>query len=112
MSWQATAWAARQTTGNTGRKAVLLVIANHADPFGVCYPGRLLLAEECECRPETISANIGTLEAAGLLSRHQRRRANGSRTSDWIVLAPLAADRGEMRDAPADDYPPYICADA
>lgn len=108
MSWQATSWAARQAAGNSGRKCLLLLIANHADPAGVCFPGRIELAREAECRPETISAGLADLEARGLLSRHDRRRVNGSKTTDWIVLAPGAVDRGEMRDADPDAYPPYI----
>lgn len=112
MSWQATSWAARQTAGNSGRKALLLMVANAASPEGICFMGRAALAEGCECRPETVSANVGALETAGLLSRHQRRRANGSRTTDWIVLAPGWPDRGEMRDADPDDFPEEVAADA
>lgn len=108
MSWQATAWSARQATGTTGAKCLLLLIANHASPSGVCFPGRHALAAECECRPETITANLARLEKVKLIWRHQRRRANGSRTSDWIVLGPLAKNRGEMVNADPEEYPHYI----
>ncbi len=112
MSWQATSWAARQTAGNSGRKALLLLIANAASPDGTTYIGRKTLAVECECRPETVSANIAALENAGLLARHQRRRRNGSRATDFIVLAPRWEDRGEMRDADPDELPEAVAEDA
>lgn len=112
MSWQATSWAARQTAGNSGRKALLLLIANATSPDGVTYIGRKTLADECECRPETVSANLGALEAAGLISRHQRRRRNGSRATDFIVLAPNWEDRGEMRDGDHDELPEAVADDA
>lgn len=112
MSWQATSWAARQTAGNSGRKALLLLIANAASPDGVTYIGRRALADECECRPETVSANLGALEDAGLLTRHQRRRRNGSRATDYIVLAPRWEDRGEMRDGEPDELPEAVAEDA
>lgn len=108
MSWQATAWAARQAAGNTGRKCVLLVLANEANKNGYCWPGRATIAADCECRVETISGHLAALEEAGLIARFQRRRVNGSRTSDWIVLAPNAEDRGEMTDADTDEVPGYI----
>jgi hypothetical protein len=112
VSWQATSWAARQKAGNTGRKALLLIIANAANAEGVCWVGRKALAEECECRPETVSANIAALEDAKLIARFRRTRSNGSRTTDWIVLAPRAEDRGEMRDAKAEEYDEEVCHSA
>lgn len=108
MSWQATSWAARQTAGNSGRKALLLLIANAANANGVSFEGRKALARECECRPETVSANLGALEAAKLIARFQRRRDNGSRTTDWIVLAPYWPDRGEMRDGDPQELPEAV----
>ncbi len=112
MSWEASSWAMRQTAGGPGPKCLLLALSNHVDKRGVGYPGRATLAEECECRPATVSANFARLEQAGLVERHQRHRANGSRTSDWVVLGPRAADRGEMRDADPAEYPSHVAAAA
>jgi hypothetical protein len=99
MSWQACSWAGQQTAGNQGRKGLLLVLGNHANPSGVAWPGRGTLAADCECRPATITAQLAALEAAGLLARVRRMRANGSRTTDYLVLGPNAQDRGAMLDA-------------
>lgn len=112
MSWQATSWAARQKAGNTGKKALLLLIANTANAEGVCWVGRVALAQECECRPETITANLACLEASNLISRHRRTRVDGSRTTDWIVLAPQWEDRGDLRDADSDSYDEPVRKDA
>lgn len=112
MSWQASSWAARQTTGNSGRKALLLLIANGATREGTSYAGRETLAKECEVTSQTISVNLAALESAGLISRHQRRRRNGSRTTDHIVLGPRAEDRGEMFDADPEEYSEAVANDA
>jgi Helix-turn-helix domain len=105
MSNEATSWAIRQDPGGAGPKLLLMILANHAGKDGVCYPGREILTDECCCkRKATVTDNFARLERLGLVQRLQRRRANGSRTSDWTILAPAHADRGEMVDA--DDTRP------
>ncbi len=101
MSNEATSWAARQGAGDGfGAKLLLMMLANHAGKDGVTVVGRKLLARECGTeRLATVTELFGTLERLGLVGRLERRRGNGSRTSDWTVLAPGAADRGEMIDA-------------
>jgi hypothetical protein len=112
MSVQASSWAFEQSaTGLTsGAKFLLVALANHATPAGVAWPGRQRLAEECICEPETVSRNLSRLEELGLIQRVQRRRGNGSRTSDWVVLAPGAADRGPMGDGSLEEFPEHVCA--
>jgi hypothetical protein len=105
MSAEASAWALQQDAGGPGPKLLLLVLANHADKDGVTYAGRALLAQECCCRTATITTNFAKLESLGLVKRLERRRGNGSRTSDWTVLAPQLEDRGPMIDAASDEYP-------
>jgi hypothetical protein len=82
---------------------LLLVLAEAADADGVTIVGRKLLADRCNTdRPATITELYEQLEQQGLIRRLERRRASGSRTSDWTILAPLAIDRGEMVDATSD----------
>lgn len=107
MSHEASSWAVRQTVGSQGPKMLLVMLANHADKAGVCYPGQALLAAECECRRETISRHMKHLEDAGLIVRLERRRLNRSRTSDWVVLAP-GMECGEMIPPNAEDYPAAV----
>jgi hypothetical protein len=86
------------------------VLSNTADPSGICYPGHELLARRCCCSTRTIVRQMQGLETAALVKRHERRRRNGSRTSDWIVLAPHADDRSPMLDANNREYPEAVAA--
>lgn len=111
MSVEALSWAfARQDPPTTMAKFLLVSISNHADKAGVGYPGQELLAADCSCSPDTIWRNFAKLEALELVARFDRRRASGTRTSDWIVLAPNRSDRFPMIDANPDNYPPYVAA--
>ena len=102
MSNEATSWAVRQDPGGSGPKLLLMVLANHAGKDGVTIVGRELLAEECCTRTATVTDNFKRLESCGLVARLERRRGNGSRTSDWTILAPQYPDRGEMIDGLKD----------
>lgn len=69
-----------------GPKATLVALANFADGDGVCYPGQVRLARMVGCGERSVRRYIDDLEAAGIIDRHQRRRADGSRTSDEYRL--------------------------
>lgn len=112
MSHEASSWAFAQQQPElaTGAKFLLVAIANRADKSGVAWPGHKTLAHDCNCAIETVTPNMKRLEALGLLVRIRRRRKNGSRTSDWIVLAAGHAERLPMIDAPADEYPEEVAS--
>jgi hypothetical protein len=112
VSHEASAWAFAQTGIGAGPKFLLVALANYADKSGVCYPGRAALAKDCECRVETVTANMAKLVEAGLVVKKERRRKDGDRrrTSDYTVLAPLALDRGGMVDADPEEVPDAIAA--
>lgn len=112
MSVEAITWATGPKGLASGTKFLLVMIANACDKCGVTFQGREAFADDCECNPATVSENLKRLEAAGWIARFQRRRPNGSRTSDWIVLAPGGADRGAMRDANPTEYPDDVAAAA
>lgn len=86
MSFQAMTWAIKQKVGNATGKAILLMLANYADDEGKCFPGQEKLAAECECSARTIREWLEKFENLGLISREKRRRNDGYRTSDLIVL--------------------------
>jgi hypothetical protein len=69
MSWQATAWAIKQFTGSTRRKALLLALANYADPNGVCWPSQERLAKDTEQSIDSIQRHSIALEKANLIER-------------------------------------------
>ncbi len=102
MSIEAINWAVEQQVGSKGDKFVLFMIANCASPAGIAYPGQVLLSERCECNVATINRCLKRLERRDgrgpLIGRAERRRPNGSRTSDWIVLGPrMGESRAPMR---------------
>lgn len=114
MSVQAITWALGKAP-NLASQAVLFALANHANEWGITFVGQDTVAEECSCRRATVTANVTKLEEAGLVARFHRRDAGGRRTSDVIVVAPLAADRGALRDAEkqaASMFAPEVCAAA
>jgi hypothetical protein len=112
MSSDAVSWAYEQDVPKD-RKFVLVAIADHANPSGVCFPGHARLAAMCNCDPSTITRAMRHLEGANLIARIQRRRSNGSRTSDWVVLAPHrpSEQRLPMREpAEQEHYPEDVLA--
>ncbi len=100
MSWQACKWARDIEVGSLAGKAVLLVVSEAAHSEGVTFLARERIAQRAECDPATVTRQLKEIEGQGLIARFRRRRQDGSRTTDYIVLAPLG-DRGEMPDADA-----------
>jgi len=100
MSFQAMSWAVKQKVGNATGKAILLMLANYADQDGVCFPSQEKLAVECECARQTVSRFLNDFESRGLISRVQRRRQDGYRTSDEIKLS---LDAVQLSAAKSDD---------
>ncbi len=100
------AWAKRQTTGSTGRKAVLMALAERTGEEPVCYPSQSLLAEETEQSERTVRTQLADLVDAGLIT--VQRRAVNVHTGE-----PLTGRKGVrnhyrlMVDQPAtsDDQP-------
>lgn len=75
MSWQATAWAAKQATGSAGNKLTLLALANYADSSGVCWPTQDTLAANTEQSIDTVQRRLKRLVALKLV-RVEKREAN------------------------------------
>lgn len=77
MAIEAIQWALAQRTGATA-KLVLLVLADHADRTGYCWPGIDRLITQTELSRRTIIRMLEQLEKQRLLLR--KRRANQSNT--------------------------------
>jgi DNA-binding transcriptional ArsR family regulator len=90
MSTAAFDWAwERIAAGDVGRvetKLVLLVLADHADPDGECYPSRKRIARMAALSARSVTRHVGLLEERGLLERVARHRSNGSQTSTLYRL--------------------------
>jgi hypothetical protein len=76
--------------GNPGAKAVLIAIAEFADENGVCIAGQDTIADMCDMEVRTVREHMAHLEDnLKLIERGERRRRDGSRTSDQTrLLAP------------------------
>lgn len=86
MSSDATMWAKRITTGSANTKHVLRALADYADEAWSCYPGQERLARETELSVRTVRRILDSLEETGVITREERRRPDGYRTSDRIYL--------------------------
>lgn len=87
MSIQAIDWAISFDAENATEKAVLFMLANYADGDGNCFPGQQNIAKQAACSERSVRRVLDSLEERGIISREERRRRDGSRTSDAIVLA-------------------------
>src|SRR6266567_4637367 len=90
MSWQATAWSMRQTTGSAGRKLLLLALANYADENGVCWPSQETLARDTEQSLDTVQRQLAALEKLKLLARVRMPKRRGQWQGHRYTLSPQA----------------------
>ena len=86
MSVEAITWAVKFPAENATEKAILLVLANYADGSGASFPGQQSIADQAACGERTVRRILASLEERGVIRREERRRRDGSRTSDVIVL--------------------------
>jgi hypothetical protein len=72
MSFEAMAWAVKQSCPTTGQKMVLLMIANYANDEGVCWPKKQTLADACCMSKAAVCTNIKHLTEAGMITVEER----------------------------------------
>ena len=87
MSVQAISWALDYPTQSVTEKEILLVLANYANEFGVSWPSQATLAGQAALSDRTVRRVLLALEGRRVIRRIVRRRGNGSRQSDMILLA-------------------------
>jgi hypothetical protein len=90
MSVEAIKWAFDFDAKNSSEKAILLALANYADGEGRCFPGQESLAKKAACSDRTVRTVLADLEERGVIVREERRRDDGYRTSDNILIVPLS----------------------
>lgn len=93
MSWQALAWAGRQTVGHAHSKAVLMHLANYADEQGECFPSHDKLAALAEVSTRTVQDCIKRLAAGGYVTTRRQRNREGKL---GLTRYRLALDRSEQ----------------
>ncbi|HBA34861.1 MAG TPA: hypothetical protein DCZ12_12070 [Gammaproteobacteria bacterium] len=69
--------------GHSGRKLVLIKLADNANDDGVCWPSYQNIADHCEMGRSTVKQHIKTLEKDGFLTVAER---NGGRSSNKFQL--------------------------
>ena len=71
---------------NPTQKIILMALADHADDMGKCWPGLQGISEKCNLHISTIQRNIHKLEEDGFIKITERKRPNGSQTSNLYQL--------------------------
>ena len=106
MSVQAITWALDYAAGGVAEKAILLVLANYANEYGISWPSRMTLADQTALGERTVRRVLADMEGRGVIRRIVRRRGNGSRQSDMILLAAFQgrkpAPPGVLDEGPDD----------
>jgi hypothetical protein len=87
MSVQAISRALDHRVHSVTEKVILLVLANYANEYGISWPSQRTLAEIAACDERTVRRTLVRLEAKGVIRRIARRRGNGSRQSDMILMS-------------------------
>lgn len=107
MSVQAMSWAYRVELLNPGDKFLLVTLANFADEWGVCWPGIDTLVQYTAQSERKVRNGLAALEEAGLIVSVARRRADGTRRTDVVVLVGFEGRRRALRpeDHAAVDLP-------
>lgn len=101
MSGKILNWAARAPCGDVTAKAVLLILAEACDDNGETYISQDAVAERCCTRRETVNRAMKRLQSVGFITRSQRRRDDGYRSSDLIKLT--LCDFGSREPNARDD---------
>jgi len=90
MSVEAITWALRAAEAglvpSPTAAHVLIVLANYANGDNIAWPGQKNIAALVMRSERQVRRALEELEAAGLITAHERRRANGSRTSNAYQL--------------------------
>ena len=111
MSYHLAAWA-MDVDVPPREKLMLILIASHANDEGECFPSQTTLAYRSGLSRRTVLRSLAELEERGVITRRQRRRPDGSRSSDTIrlnvhgapVRPPLAG--GNLTDGARVTFPP------
>ena len=67
-------------------KAVYMYLRDRADKDGKCYPAIGTIAKELKLSRSTVKRAIADLEKSGHLSKEQRWRENGGKSSNMFYI--------------------------
>lgn len=106
MSWQATAWAIKQRTGDPALKLLLLTLANYADDKGCCFPSQTTLSEDTEQSVDSVQRKLKQLETKGLIRKIVRPGKRGQWASRTHYLNMGVAEMSKPQSAARSDDEP------
>lgn len=86
MSLEAMTWAKRILAPSSGAKYTLFMLANYAGRKGESFYPLTDIADDMQISVDSVRRNLIQLQDAGMIARIARKRADGSRSSDLIVL--------------------------
>lgn len=95
MAHEYITWAYAQQIEQPLAKFVLVCLADAADSSGRSFPGQKRLSEMTGMSVRTLRRHLERLETDGYLQREERRRKDGTRTSDEYQL-PHKASSGQI----------------
>lgn len=83
-------WASGTKTGNPGRKAILMLLAQMADwQSGRCEAKVSTISEATEVGDRTVRTHLAWLAESGIIARRPQYRADhGRRGDEYLLLAP------------------------
>lgn len=87
-------------------KLVLLVLADHADDQGFCFPGIATISRRASVSERTAMRVLARLEESGHIARSRRHLVNGNRTSNGYLLTPDQATEWQVTNE--GDQPPTV----
>lgn len=90
-------------------KAVLLVLARHADQSGSsCFPSQVTIAAKVGCDVRTVKRCVKRLEAAGLI----RRVARGRKGTAYLVSVPSTPPPARANSGKGDSVSPALVTES
>lgn len=96
------------------RKMILLVLADHADADGYCFPGQARLARRTSIPERTLRRFLDALEQDGWFVRERRQGSGGERMTDGYRLSaklaggPTGQNEGAYRPTVAGSKEPSV----
>lgn len=92
-------WADLQDTGDAQTQLVLIAIARHANyDTGECWPSQDQLASMAKCSVRTVRRHLDKLESDGFITRAERRKDNGGKSTDMTTLVGYQVWVSALRD--------------
>ena len=90
--------------GNSGRKLVLMMLADISDDNGRCFPSYQHLADTCEMSRRSVISHINALEADGLIKITHRKQKNDKLNCSNVYE--LTLNSGENSAPPSEKSAP------